>query len=135
MIGYEGDKIFVAGDVIRTAGEGVTLKISKEDADTLRDDLRDVFEGVDDKYIPGWMKKGNIVNFKSRYPVPVFVNDAGYQSMEQLRLMYGGAVFRDSRIVCCITARKGKGIFLKSIVFACVKTTTLNNFFKKGGDV
>lgn len=149
MIAYEADKIFIFGTVISTDGESVTLSVDPADARDIRKELEWTFEGMDDKYIPGWMKKGCIFHFKSRYPVFVYeqpddlikaykrpavvgsFKKPQYNSMKDMYEDNEGAILRGSKIWCCIAPRKGVGVFLKAVSFEVLVTTTLSNFFER----
>lgn len=140
MLAFEGDRVFIQGDVIqtRTNPQGVTLKVSKEDAAALRDEFREAFEGIEPKYRPGWLKNNaNVICFKSQFDVPVFVGETDYPSIEALQEACGGAVLRDSKVICALVFRRNgnkAGVYLKSITFAWVNAVTLKNFFNEGGD-
>lgn len=133
MVKTEGDLIMVSG-VLLAAGpsEYARVEIKKEDADYIRQLVKPMFEGIEDKKTPSWVRgRGNVLSLTSTFNVPITIYDTTYNSISQACDIFG--LLRGSLGLIAFKVKKTKagnpGVFLHEVIITELICCAIDEFW------
>lgn len=88
--------------------EGLRLELKLKAADTksLKEALKDMYEGCEEKFLPGFMKDKDYLKCKSGYPVQIRLDKVIYDGWKALTAKVNG-VLTDSECNVELVVKKG----------------------------